>query len=226
MYGYITWDIILGLCWLLLYSFQKNIRSKILWGSIIALPFGFGELYFIPNYWIPQTLFNFGIKYHLAIESFLVMFFLGGLAAAVYEAALQKYKMHHPKCCGNICFCYLSLGVALASFIILLKTFPLLNIIYSSILACFIGGIFAFFVYPELRSHIFLGGLFFMFLYGITLFVSEILVPGWIAATWNLSLISGVVLFKIPLEELLFGFAFGTLWSPLYEEICSNFKVK
>jgi hypothetical protein len=225
MYGYLAWDMILGIFWIFAYSFQKHIRKKIVWGSLLALPFGLGQLYFFKDYWAPQTILGFGAKYGIDIESFLLMFFLGGLAAAVYETALQRYKMHHHKCCGSTCLCYLSLGIALASFIVLLRAFPSWNIIYPSILACFIGGVFAFIVYPELRSHISLGGLFFMLLYGITLVISELVAPGWIAATWNLSAISGITLLKVPLEELLFGFAFGTLWSPLYEETCSNFKV-
>ena len=197
-----------------------------IWSSFIAMPFGFGELYFVPDYWQPQTLFDFAATYHLAIESFLLMFFIGGLGSIVYEVALKKRSLRHYMCCAERCYCYLSLAVALASFIIILRAFPSWNIIYPSVFACLAGGLFAFIVYPKLRAHILFGGIAFMALYWISLAAIEAFLPGWISATWNLSTLSGMTLLKVPLEEVLFGFAFGTLWSPLYEEVCSNFSVR
>ena len=34
---------------------------------------------------------------------------------------------------------------------------------------------------------------------------------------WNLSALSGVLIFGAPVEELLWAFAFGTYWSGVYE---------
>ena len=224
-YGYLVWDLILGVFWALIYFSQKKIRRKILWGSILAFPFGLGELYFHPTYWKhPQTLFNLAANYNLDIESFLLMFFLGGLAAALYETFKSNYKCEHYKCCVERCYCYLSLAVTLTVFIVLTKMFPDWSIIYPSSVAPLAGGIFAFIVYPKLRQHIFAGGLLFMFLYLLSIAVTELLVPGWIINTWNFSILSGITILKVPIEELMFGFAFGTLWAPLYEEICSNFS--
>ncbi len=225
-YGYLVWDMVLALFWIFFYYAEKNLRKKIIWGSFLALPFGIGQLYFYGNYWTPQTLFNLGAKYGADIESFVLMFLLGGLAAAAYEFVIKKYEFHHYECCKKVCVCYLSLTAALTAFIVLTRAFPSWNIIYPSILGCLAGGIFAFLVYPELRLHIFLGGVIFMILYWATLVISELFLPGWIAATWKLSAISGITTLKVPLEEVLFGFAFGTLWAPLYEETCSNFNIK
>ena len=142
-YGYLVWDLILGVFWALIYFSQKKIRRKILWGSILAFPFGLGELYFHPTYWKhPQTLFNLAANYNLDIESFLLMFFLGGLAAALYETFKSNYKFEHYKCCVERCYCYLSLAVTLTVFIVLTKMFPDWSIIYPSSVAPLAGGIF------------------------------------------------------------------------------------
>lgn len=216
MYEYLLWVIILGIAWSVLYFAYPRLRFKILWSGFVALPFGFGELYFIPNYWIPGTLFNLGLRYGLDIESFFLMFFLGGLAAFAYEAVFKKkvLLMKH-----NSCFCYLSLAVALAVFVVLTKMFSW-NIIYISILACLAGAVFAFVVYPLLRWHILFGAVIFALLYWISLTLMNFISPGWIAATWKLSLLSGILLLGVPVEELLFGFAFGALWTSLFEETC------
>jgi len=40
-----------------------------------------------------------------------------------------------------------------------------------------------------------------------------------IAQVWNLPALSGVPVRGIPLEELLFGFAFGMYWTGVYEHL-------
>ena len=41
--------------------------------------------------------------------------------------------------------------------------------------------------------------------------------PGYIEQVWNLEALSGVQIYGLPLEELLFGFSFGLVWSGIYE---------
>jgi hypothetical protein len=41
--------------------------------------------------------------------------------------------------------------------------------------------------------------------------------PGFIGQVWNLKALSGVLVYGLPLEELLFGFSFGLFWTGVYE---------
>lgn len=70
---------------------------------------------------------------------------------------------------------------------------------------------------PDLAAKIGLGGLLFLVYYALFLWGLEALSPGYIGGVWNLAALSGVVFLKLPLEELLFAFAFGTYWSGVYE---------
>jgi lycopene cyclase-like protein len=45
------------------------------------------------------------------------------------------------------------------------------------------------------------------------------LAPGYIEAVWNVPALSGVLVYCIPLEELLFGLTFGLSWSSVYEHV-------
>lgn len=36
---------------------------------------------------------------------------------------------------------------------------------------------------------------------------------------WNLADLSGVLIVGVPMEELIFGFAFGVCWSGIYEHV-------
>ena len=43
--------------------------------------------------------------------------------------------------------------------------------------------------------------------------------PGYVERVWNLATISGILILGIPLEELMFAFGLGFLWSSVYEHI-------
>ena len=47
--------------------------------------------------------------------------------------------------------------------------------------------------------------------------IPELISPGWIASTWNFHMFSGILLFKIPIEEFIWYFISGLLIGPLYE---------
>lgn len=226
MYEYLIWVALLGIIWVVAYILKPMLRKKMRWSSWIAFPFGLGELYFIPNYWTPQTLFDLGIKYNIDIEAFLLMFFLGGIAAFIYEGVFKKKIPAVQKFCHPICKCYTPFIASLAAFIVLIQAFPKWSIIYPASFACLIGGVTAFFIYPQLRKHVLFGGVLFTFLYWISLTAIESLFPGWITGTWNAAAISGITLTGVPVEEIFFGFSFGTLWASLFEEVCSNIHIK
>ena len=223
MDGYLLWVLLLGVIWVIAFLLDAGLRKKILWSSLIALPFGFGELYFIPNYWTPNTLLDLGIKYSLDIEAFALMFFLGGIAAFVYEGIFKKKIPAKQKFCGRVCKCYTPLIATLVVFIIFSKLFPNLNIIYPSSIAGIAGGLIAFIIYPMLRKHILFGGFLFAIIYWLSLFLVEIFVPGWISSTWNMAQLSQITILRVPIEEIFFGLSFGFIWTPLFEEVCSNF---
>jgi len=43
--------------------------------------------------------------------------------------------------------------------------------------------------------------------------------PDYVKNVWNFSRISGILILGIPLEELLFAFTLGMLWSSFYEHM-------
>ena len=49
--------------------------------------------------------------------------------------------------------------------------------------------------------------------------------PGYVERVWNLKVISGILIFGVPLEELMFAFSFGFLWSSVYEHV-KWYKIK
>ncbi len=226
MYEYLIWIGILAIGWLVVYALFPRVRRKLWWSSWLAMPFGIGEIFFIPEYWTPQTLFNLGLQYRVDIESFALMFFLGGLASGVYEAIVKQRLRVKGACCAKHCLCYTPLLFAIAGLAIFARAFPELNIIYVSSIACLMGVAWAFLIHAQLRKHLLFGGIAFAAIYLISLALTDAIAPGWIAATWNMAALSGITALRVPIEELLFGLSFGMLWTALYEEVCENFHVR
>src|SRR3989338_6660588 len=91
--------------------------------------------------------------------------------------------------------------------------------IYSAIIAMIIGGFFSWYCRPDLKKKMIVSAFIFTAIYFIYFLVLIMLYPGYVERVWNLNAISGVLIFGIPFEELMFAFSFGFLWSSIYEHI-------
>ena len=70
---------------------------------------------------------------------------------------------------------------------------------------------------PDLVRKTWMGALLFLAYYSLFLLGLEWTAPGYIARVWNLDALSGLNIFGMPLEELLFAAAFGAYWSGVYD---------
>ena len=62
-----------------------------------------------------------------------------------------------------------------------------------------------------------MGGVAFLALYFVFFLFFDLAYPNLVQEVWNFSAISGILLLGVPLEELMFAFTFGMLWSSVYE---------
>lgn len=93
------------------------------------------------------------------------------------------------------------------------------NPIYSGTASMFVAGFAALWCRPDLKKKIWVCGAIFTVFYFLYFFFLELVSPGYVERVWNLPAISGVLLLNVPLEELLFAFTFGMLWSSYYEHL-------
>jgi hypothetical protein len=212
-YTWLIWTLIFLLLWLIIFIFKKPFRKEMLKMSLWTMPFGLTEPLFYPEYWHPPTLFKLAEHTGFDIESLIFSFAIGGVASLLYkivykmenkfiqptERNLQKHKLHF--------YSLLTPGIVF----LLLALLTNLNHIYC--------GIIAFFCRPDLKIKIWVSGILFLFLYFIYFKLLIAAYPGYVAAVWNFTNISDILVVGIPLEELLFGFTFGMFWSSLYEHI-------
>ena len=207
--------------WLIIWIVRRGLRKEMLWASVLTMPLGLLEPLFVPEYWSPPSLFNLAIKTGFDIESLIFSFAIGGIGSVLYEfLTRKKHKKirEYRKDSRKYNLHLLSLIVPIIIFI-LLYIFTELNPIYSAVIAMFIGTIEAMICRPDLKSRVLLGGMSFFILYFLFFSLFNLIYPGLVSEIWNLLAISGILILGVPIEELLFAFTFGMLWSTYYEHI-------
>ncbi len=209
--------------WAILYVTNKPLRTPILRASLGTALLGLTERIFVPAYWNPPSLFELARRTGFDVESLIFAFAIGGIGAVLYNAirrlhlvpvSLQERRQPLHR------FHLAALFVPFALFVPLY--FLPWNPIYPVLVCLALGAIASVVCRPDLRRKTLIGGLLFLGLYGIFMLGLRGFAPGYIAAVWNLPALSGVLVYGVPLEELLFGFVFGSYWSGVYEHLTWN----
>jgi hypothetical protein len=204
--------------WIVFFLAMPDYRN-VMWRTSLATSIlGATEPIFVPEYWNPHSLFDLAQRTGFDIESFIFAFAIGGIGAVLYNAltnqdlvpmseAEKRHPLHR--------FHRIALLGPFVAFVPLY--FLAWNPIYPSIASLAIGAIAAVICRPDLKGKTLVGGLLFLALYAIFMLGLRMSFPGYIELVWNLPMLSGVLIYGIPLEELLFGFAFGLYWTGVYE---------
>jgi hypothetical protein len=222
-YAWLTWSALLLVPWGLVYLSLRNRESRhemlvvSLWTSLLGLT----EPLFVPAYWNPPSVFDLARRTGFDLESLIFSFGIGGLTVVIYEwvfpvrhEALSSMERHQPRHRFHV-LVLLSAPVAFT----FLLTASRLNPIYAAILSLSVGGLLTSWCRPDLirkmvlSAFLFLG---FYFFYFLTLLSAY---PDYVHLVWSLSAISGIMILGVPMEELLFAFTLGFLWSSVYEHL-------
>lgn len=221
MYEWLVFSSILLGIWFIIFIAKPMLRKEMFWVSLFTMPFGLTEPLFVPEYWNPPSLFNLAARTGFDIESLIFCFAIGGIAAVLYDAILKiKHKKMIKKDIQNKKhrFHKLILVSPIITFL-LLYFLTDLNPIYSASIAMLVGGILTVSCRADLKKNILFGGILFSVFYFVFFLAFNLIYPGLVQEVWNLSAISGILILGVPLEELLFAFTFGLIWSSIYEYV-------
>jgi predicted neutral ceramidase superfamily lipid hydrolase len=211
-YGYLLGSLIIILIWILFFLRRKDSRKEMI---IISLIFGFlgiiGDSIFSLDWWHPQTITN-SIP---GIESFLFGFSISGIASVVYIHFFQKeVKLRKEKKTIYPLMVILLIGIFILLFTIY---FLKINTIISSIITGLIMNLVIWIKRKDLIKSSIISGLLLVLLSSLFYLIPELIIPNWIDNTWYWNNLSGISIFKIPLEDLIWIFLTGAFIGPLYE---------
>ncbi|MEK7876850.1 MAG: lycopene cyclase domain-containing protein [Pseudomonadota bacterium] len=217
-YVWLIWSSAFLLPWIVLYAAFPAHRRTMWWASLFMAPFGLTEPLFVLAYWNPPSLFELAQRTGFDIESIIFSFAIGGIGAVLYNIVTRKRleplrpeERQHSRHRWH----RWALATPFALFPILY--FLPWNMIYAGIAAMIAGAIAAVLCRPDLKSNTLVGGILFLALYTVFLLGLKWSAPGYIEQVWNLEALTGVLIYGLPLEELLFGFSFGLVWTGIYE---------
>ena len=219
-YIWLIWASAFLIPWAIVYRAFPLQRKAMLWASLFTMPLGLTEPLFVPEYWSPPSLFDLALTTGFDIESLIFCFGIGGIAAVFYNILTGKLSLPVAKVHRQQPLHRHHYKAIFAPFVVfpLVYFFPW-NPIYPAIVAMIVGAIANILCRPDLKRKTWVGGLLFLGYYMIFLAGLEITAPDYIDRVWNLDALSGIKLWFMPLEELLFAISFGMYWSGVYEHI-------
>lgn len=228
-YAYLTGSLFLLAVWTGIFLARPKLRRKMLLVSSLTAPLGLTELFFIPRYWEPLTIFGLAQRFRIDVESFIFSFAVGGIAAVVYgfiSAAGEKrlaHRVQHQVRHQLHTFIVIS-PIAIFAFFSLLTP---INPIYSAIIGLTFGALGTAWCRPDLTDSIKKGAVLFTGLYFAIFLITFVwLFPGYVKMAWKLDDLTEILVFGVPLEELLFAGALGAMWGSIYEHLTWRKLVK
>ena len=214
-YSYLIGDIILLAIWIILFLWRKDVRKEMLFLSlffgVIGIAFAFIHTF---DWWHPLRITNTQI----GIEDFILGFVTVGVASVIYEEIFKKRirirkfknKVRENK---NFIIIFLLLVVLFFGSFFILE----LNSFYSSIIAIGIPILIIWIKRRDLIIDSLVSG-FLILITSIFVFLTiDFFTPAWIESAWYLDNLSGIIILRAPLEDLIWFFLIGTLFGPLYE---------
>ena len=212
-YVWFIWSLIILALWVIIYLFKRDSGKEMLKMSLITMPFGLTEPLFVPEYWIPPSLFDLAEKTGFDIESLIFSFAIGGIGTVLYNIIFKRglAEIPHSERSHNRHRLHIYILFIPLIIFINLALFTSLNHIYCGSIALFIGGL--------AKGKIWVGGILFTVLYFIYFGSILLFYPQYVELYWNLDNLTHILVLGIPIEELLFAFTFGMYWSGLYEHL-------
>ncbi|MEO8467215.1 MAG: lycopene cyclase domain-containing protein [Gammaproteobacteria bacterium] len=204
--------------WVALYLASPTLR-KVMWQtSVVTALFGLTEPLFVPAYWNPPSLFELAQRTGFDIESLIFAFAIGGIGTVLYETLTRRHLVPVSLAQRTASTHRLHRWALLVPFVAFGPLFFLpWNPIYVVLASLVLGAIASLLCRPQLGPKTLIGGLLFLGLYVAFMLGLKWFAPGYITAVWNLRALGGGLVYGIPVEELLFGFAFGLYWSGAYD---------
>lgn len=215
---YLIWSLLLVLLWGVVFIFTRN-KKKMLTMSFGTAPLGLTEPLFYPEYWSPPTLFALGENYGFDVESILFSFAVGGLASSLYElgSSTKAQPMTSDHKFGRRHRFHLLALISPVLVFALLELTTSLNSIYTASMGLLFGAVSTVACRIDLLSGAVKGAGIFSVFYFVFFSAMNWSHPNFVDLYWNNPAISGLRVFGVPVEELLFASTLGALWSVFYE---------
>jgi len=217
MYPYFGLSISLFLIGLfLIFLFPRHRRFMFLSG-IFSLLFALFSIAFIPEYWNPEKIGGLIV----GIEDILFSFATGCIVWVVASLISKKNFNFNTKF-STVLKRYL-IVVNSGIFLGILLWVSGMNIMTATIILITIVGVVLLYYYKKLLFFLLSGALGFTLFYMVIIYLILSFWPQFVLQ-WSSGCLSGIAVFGIPLEEIIWAFAYGAVW-PIFFVFIADLKL-
>jgi hypothetical protein len=186
-----------------------------IWGTLLATPFAFTAFLFIPEYWSPPSLFNWAQRYGISIEDVVWSAAVGGIASALSEILFHD-RLEQMRRIEEKVRRWKPLILAVIILVVLELLRPA-HSIYNMMIAFCAASVYIAIIRRDLIGRMLRGATVFAVVY-LLLFAWLLAVyTDFVPRYYNVKSLWGLYVAGIPLEEALFAFTGGAVWTVLYE---------
>lgn len=211
-YVYFVWSLLWLVVWGVFFSLRTESRREMLITSLVFAPLGPIVMYFhIVDYFHPVTLFSSP----WSIENWLFGFTTGGIAAVLYEQVCTKGRLDYTRGGSMTALAVaMPLGVGWMSTSMFVLS---INSLYASVILFLVVGLSMLFLRPRLIPNAVISGALFALFLWLFYEVFRLVYPELFTTLWVAEGLSGLTLFGVPVEEVLWGFGVGFMLGPASE---------
>jgi hypothetical protein len=209
-YSYFIGTLVMAFVWSILYVTERSLKRPMVAFSLLAGVSGFFSAFvYNQDWWLPLTITHTFV----GIEDFLFSFTIGGIAAVIgtrfgrtFEAS-RAFKDAFRRLVIIILMIY---AVGLAAFLFGIHSF------FAALIACGAGMVVLLHQRPDLFGYTARAGLFTLIALLPAYWIPELLNPGWLADTWMIGNLTGLTLFGIVIEDVIWVFFAAAITALLF----------
>jgi hypothetical protein len=210
-------DLVLLAIWAVLYWWRRDVRREMLVVSSIFGSLGLIAGYFYTvDWWHPLTITGTRV----GVEDMIFAFGVAGIAAVIYEEVFKK-KVKPRKVGGKKKLARLANLFIVGLFLVGLFLGGMFILVLHSFWASIISFTSVVFIIWARRRDLILDSLASGLLLVVVCFpafwIPEWIPPGVIRAFWDFKNLSGILILKVPLEDVVWFFLIGSFIGPLWE---------
>lgn len=215
-YTYLLMTLIFLVIWLVLFLLRKDFRDEMLKISIIfAIAGPLSEIVYLRDWWKPVTITGTAV----GIEPALVGFGIAGVASVLYKLVFNKrYKFEGGKKSKRDERIRLAWILVLFAVVFFGGTY-LFNIssLYITILSFGLPALVIYFRRRDLIVTSLVTGFLLLVVASFVYTILSVTTPGWIEAFYLFHNTPKIILFNVPIDDVIWYFMAGAFIGPLYE---------
>lgn len=183
---------------------------------LCSIPFAFTEFLFYPDYWEPKFLFDLAFRIGFGIEDFIFVMGLAAFTGTGYAVIFRKtLRPEKSVSTGRIAWRLGILGLITPALTIFQAGLSI-PMIYGALVTMLVVAFGITRIRRDLLKPSLLGGFISVGIYLALCWIMLLFIPEIFQLNWNLEAFSAVYVLGVPLEELLYGFAAGSIASVFY----------